>query len=169
MRQRLTMTAIALGVVAISGAFAWIGQSDGYANTHQRPAANEGPVLAVLEIYNRSDEGESRLHSDYNEFEATAYCVSGITYSGVAVRRGIVAADPEILPIGSVIEIQAGDYSGVYTVMDTGAVIKGRLIDIYMPEYEEAIQFGRQQVRVRIIRHGWQPGPSLPSGYTVAG
>lgn len=161
------MTAFTLSVMAITGTVVWLGQSDGYANTSQRPAADDASAVGVLEIYTRSDAGEAPLHNEFNEFEATAYCVSGITYSGVAVRRGIVAADPEILPIGSVIEIQAGDYSGVYTVMDTGAVIKGRLIDIYMPEYEEAIQFGRQKVRVRVIRHGWQP--DLAFGYTVAG
>jgi 3D (Asp-Asp-Asp) domain-containing protein len=95
--------------------------------------------------------------SSFEEFEATAYCDYGITYSGVLVQRGIVAADPKVLPIGSVIEIKAGDYSGIYTVMDTGGVIKGRIIDIYMPDYEEAIQFGRQKVGLRIIRKGWQP------------
>ena len=40
--------------------------------------------------------------SDYLQFEATAYCDYGITFSGVLVQRGIVAADPKILPIGSV-------------------------------------------------------------------
>lgn len=168
MRQKWMITAIALSVVATAGAIVWL-QSDGYARASQRSSIDKEPIVGILEISSRNDDSAPRLHDDYNEFEATAYCISGITFSGVAVRRGIVAADPEILPIGSVIEVQAGDYSGVYTVMDTGAVIKGRLIDIYMPGYEEAIQFGRQKVRVRIIRHGWQPDPSLPSGYTVAG
>ncbi len=105
----------------------------------------------------------------YEVFEATAYCDFGITYSGVLVHRGIVAADPRVLPIGSVIEVSAGDYSGIYTVMDTGGVVKGELIDIYMPDYEEAIQFGRQSVGVRVIRHGWQPDQLLGFEYTVAG
>ncbi len=60
------------------------------------------------------------------------------------VRRGIVAADPDILPIGSVIEVHAGRYSGIYTVMDTGDAVKGTIIDIYMPNHEEAIQFARR-------------------------
>ena len=94
---------------------------------------------------------------EFERFEATAYCVYGVTYSGVRVERGIVAADPSVLPIGSVIEVVADHYSGIYTVMDTGGLIKGRIIDIYMPDYEEAIQFGRQQVRLRILRKGWAP------------
>ena len=105
----------------------------------------------------------------YEVFEATAYCDFGITYSGVLVHRGIVAADPKVLPIGSVIEVSAGDYSGIYTVMDTRGVVKGEIIDIYMPDYEEAIQFGRQSVGVRVIRLGWQPRELPDVEYTVAG
>lgn len=107
--------------------------------------------------------------SEFEDFEATAYCIYGTTFSGVVVQRGIVAADPSILPIGSVIEVRAGKYSGIYTVMDTGAVIKGRIIDIYMPEYEEAIEFGRQQVQLRVLRHGWHPEESTDFNLSVAG
>src|SRR5204863_6622380 len=54
------------------------------------------------------------------EFEATAYSVTGTTASGMQTRRGIVAADPTVLPIGSRIRVHgAGAYSGAYMVMDT--------------------------------------------------
>jgi 3D (Asp-Asp-Asp) domain-containing protein len=106
---------------------------------------------------------------DYRRFEATAYCDYGITFSGVLVQRGIVAADPRILPIGSVIEVKAGEYSGIYTVMDTGGRVKGRIIDIYMPEYDEAIQFGRQPVALKVLRYGWQPEPAEGISYTETG
>ena len=99
----------------------------------------------------------AEVTAQVHNFEATAYCDHGITFSGVYVQRGIVAADPRILPIGSVIEVQAGDYSGIFSVLDTGRLIKGNIIDIFMPDYEEAIQFGRQQVTVKVIRLGWNP------------
>jgi 3D (Asp-Asp-Asp) domain-containing protein len=115
--------------------------------------------------------GDGAEPSEYAAFEATAYCDFGITYSGVLVRRGMVAADPRILPIGSVIEVVAGHYSGIYTVMDTGGVVKGRIIDIYLPDYEEAIQFGRQTVQVRVLRRGWHPdaAPDLEYSLSLAG
>ena len=103
---------------------------------------------------------------DYRRFEATAYCDYGITFSGVLVKRGIVAADPQILPIGSIIDVKAGDYSGIYMVMDTGGKVKGKIIDIYMPDYDEAIQFGRRPVVLKILRHGWLPDPDSGLGYT---
>ncbi len=90
-------------------------------------------------------------------FLATAYCLKGQTASGVLVRRGIIAADPKVLPLGSVVRLRAGKYSGIYTVMDTGSKIVGRRIDIYMPTRAEAMNFGSRSVTVEVIRHGWNP------------
>ncbi|MFQ3589729.1 MAG: 3D domain-containing protein [Chloracidobacterium sp.] len=85
-------------------------------------------------------------------FVATAYSLKGRTASGEYVRPGIVAADPRVLPLGSVVKVHAGQYSGVYHVKDTGGRIRGRHIDIYMPSTREAIRFGRRTVRVEVIR-----------------
>jgi 3D (Asp-Asp-Asp) domain-containing protein len=86
-----------------------------------------------------------------NDFNATAYCLQGRTASGHKVRPGIIAADPRVLPLGTVVHLQAGEYSGVYTVLDTGGAIKGRLIDVYVPTRKEALNFGRRQVKLRVI------------------
>ncbi len=90
-------------------------------------------------------------------FEATAYCRGTVTASGVQVRAGIAAGDPKILPIGSVIQVDgvAAPYHGIYTVLDTGPEIKGREIDIYMWNCDEAVKFGRQQIRITVLRSGW--------------
>lgn len=90
-------------------------------------------------------------------FLATAYCLKGQTASGVLVRRGIIAADPKILPLGSVVRLHAGSYSGIYTVMDTGGAIRGQRIDIFLPTRAEAIRFGSRKIKVEVIRHGWEP------------
>jgi len=66
--------------------------------------------------------GPTTLHN----FVATAYCVKGQTASGLKVRSGIIAADPRILPIGSIVRIVAGDQSGIYSVLDTGPLVTGR-------------------------------------------
>src|ERR1051325_11516710 len=81
------------------------------------------------------------------EFDATAYSVTGTTASGMQTRRGIVAADPTVLPLGSRIRVHgAGAYSGVYTVTDTGPGVNGREIDIFIPDGAEAVRFGRRRV-----------------------
>jgi 3D (Asp-Asp-Asp) domain-containing protein len=88
---------------------------------------------------------------------ATAYCQRGTTASGTRARTGIVAADPKLLPVGSVLQITNGSVAGIYTVMDTGADVKGRKIDIFIPDCARAIKFGLQSLRVRVLRRGWDP------------
>lgn len=89
------------------------------------------------------------------DFEATAYCDDGITKSGVPVAPGIVAADPTILPLGSLIQVKVAGYSGLYRVMDTGLLVKGNIIDIYISSEEEAIEFGRRKAKVTLLRYGF--------------
>jgi 3D (Asp-Asp-Asp) domain-containing protein len=98
------------------------------------------------------------------QFEATAYCKGTTTASGVGVRTGIAAADPKLLPVGSVLNISAGEpkYNGVYTVMDTGPSVQGRVLDLYMWSCHEALRFGRKQVDVTVLRLGWDPQASSP-------
>jgi 3D (Asp-Asp-Asp) domain-containing protein len=105
------------------------------------------------------DPRQVDLPEDFENFVATAYSISGTTSSGVQVNTGIVAADPKVLPLGSVIEIRVGSHAGIYTVLDTGGFIKGKRIDIYFPDYEEALEFGRRDVYVRVLRHGWSTSP----------
>ena len=90
-------------------------------------------------------------------FSATAYCKGTTTASGVGVRAGIAAADPSLLPVGSVINIAVGDnrYNGVYTVMDTGPKVQGRILDLYMWSCHEALRFGTEG------RAGDRPAPRL--------
>lgn len=82
-------------------------------------------------------------------YTATAYTTPGETASGKAAQAGLVAADPDLLPLGSRIRVSgAGKYSGVYTVADTGRKIQGREIDIYIPNNAEAKRFGKKRVKV---------------------
>lgn len=81
-------------------------------------------------------------------FSATAYCLSGKTAMGHGVRRGIIAADPRVLKLGSKITIDAGPWSGTYLVSDTGGAIKGKKLDIWVPNCSEARKFGRRSVQV---------------------
>ena len=81
-------------------------------------------------------------------FSATAYCFSGRTSMGHGVRRGLVAADPRVLPLGSRIFVNAGSWSGMYLVSDTGGAIKGKRLDIWVPSCGEARRFGRRSVQV---------------------
>ena len=98
-------------------------------------------------------------------FHATAYCKGTTTASGTTVRTGIAAADPLLLPVGSVIQVDSLSprYNGIYTVMDTGPAVQGREIDIYMWNCSEALDFGRRSIAINVLRLGWNPKASAPA------
>jgi len=88
-------------------------------------------------------------------FIATAYCTTGITASGVPVSRGIAAADPALLPLGTVIRVTgAAPYDGTYRVLDTGALVRQRHVDLFIPDCAAAREFGRRSVHVVVVRRG---------------
>jgi 3D (Asp-Asp-Asp) domain-containing protein len=97
-------------------------------------------------------------------FTATAYCKGTTTASGVNVRTGIAAADPDILPVGSVIQVDRlpERHNGIYTIMDTGPQVQGRHIDIYMWSCHEALELGRKSIQITVLRLGWNPRASAP-------
>ena len=84
-------------------------------------------------------------------FVATAYCLTGRTAMGGGVRRGVIAADPRVLKLGSKVLLGAGSYTGQYTVADTGGGVKGRRIDIWVPSCSEARRFGRRTVTIGVL------------------
>ncbi len=94
-------------------------------------------------------------------FIATAYSTEGTGASGKWSHPGTVAADRKILPLNSRIRVYgAGQYSGEYTVEDTGGKVDGHHIDLYMPSHAEAKAFGRQRVKVVVLSYGDdQPRP----------
>ena len=87
-------------------------------------------------------------------YTATAYSLRGRTASGRLVSRGLIAADPRILPLGTRVRVDAGNLSGEYLVADTGGAVKGRRIDIWTPTSGEAMRFGRRAVKLTVLSFG---------------
>jgi len=94
---------------------------------------------------------ESEASSPFVTYTATAYSLRGRTASGRMVSRGIIAADRRVLPIGTRVRLQAGSYSGEYLVADTGGAVRGRKIDIWVPNTSEAMRFGRRPVKLTVL------------------
>ncbi len=91
-------------------------------------------------------------------YVATAYSLRGRTASGRMVSRGLIAADPRVLPLGSRVRLEHPGYTGEYLVADTGGMIKGRRIDIWIPSTREAMRFGRRTVKLTVLSLGGSRG-----------
>lgn len=102
----------------------------------------EDKKLVKKTVSSKAISGRSR------SFSATAYCLKGRTAMGHSVRRGLIAADPRVLKLGSRVNLGAGAYSGEYLVSDTGGRIKGNKIDIWMASCAEARRFGRRTITI---------------------
>jgi 3D (Asp-Asp-Asp) domain-containing protein len=94
-------------------------------------------------------------------FTATAYSLRGRTASGRFVTRGLIAADRRVLPLGTRVRIEAGTYSGEYLVADTGGAVRGRKIDIWVPNTGEAMKFGRRPIKLTVLTRT-RPRTSAP-------
>lgn len=62
--------------------------------------------------------------------------------------------DTSIFPMYSIVRIDTKESTLHAIVLDRGGVIKGHKMDLLVSTYEEAVQFGRQNVTVTILREG---------------
>ena len=81
--------------------------------------------------------------------EATAYTHTGNrTFTGIWPHEGVVAVDPRVIPLGTRMFIEGYGYA---TAADTGGVIRGNKIDVFMDTREKAINWGRRHVKIYIL------------------
>lgn len=109
----------------------------------------------------RAEDASALIASQ--SFVATAYSLRGRTASGRMVARGLIAADRKVLPLGTRVRLEAGSYSGEYVVADTGGLVRGKKIDIWMPSSGEAIRFGRRKVKLTVISYGGRRAAVRPA------
>ena len=86
---------------------------------------------------------------------ATAYyagggglCGDGITATGLRAAYGIVAVDPRVIPLGTKLYIPG---YGPALAADTGGLIKGNRIDLVLNSREQALRWGRREVKVYVV------------------
>lgn len=94
------------------------------------------------------------------EVKATAYAPGAHdneqwgdkTFLGTTVRPGIIAVDPNIIPLGSRVYIKYPDGTGHYaTAEDTGGAIKGNRIDVAVSSVDKAYDFGIKNAKVYVV------------------
>lgn len=73
---------------------------------------------------------------------------NGRTATGILARRGVVAVDPRVIPLGTRLYVEG---YGPAVAADTGGAIKGNRIDLCFDSVAEADDFGVQSVRVYVL------------------
>ena len=113
--------------------------------TYRTLSGGEAPP--VIETPASRGGGRSLLvsASAYSRFDPG---LSNHTASGTLVRKGVIAVDPAVIPMGTRVFIPG---YGEAVAEDIGSAIRGNMIDIAFETAEEAIQFGRKTIEIFIM------------------
>lgn len=120
--------------------------------TAKNNASNSSGTLNSTSSSQPSSDGK---YKKTLSMEATAYSGGTLTAMGLKPVRdpgGIstIAVDPSVIPLGSKVYIPGYGYA---IASDTGGVIKGNIIDLYMNSHDECTSWGRRQVTLHIVAY----------------
>ena len=132
-------------------------------------AIQRDAVVAYGELVERMDaEAEARqaqaeayeaigAYRYVGECKISAYCCEpyahicgdgdGLTATGIPATPGVVAVDPEVIPLGSTVIIDGQ----AYLAADTGGAVQGLHVDVAMATHQEADAFGVRSADVWIM------------------
>ena len=101
----------------------------------------------------KNSNGEPSKYSKVLTVEATAYSSQdpgngNYTATGSRLKKGIVSVDPRLIPLGTKLYVEGYGYA---VADDVGGAIKGHRIDLAYDSRSEALQFGRQTVKVYVL------------------
>jgi 3D (Asp-Asp-Asp) domain-containing protein len=98
-------------------------------------------------------------------FETTAYEASARscgrwaqfhkTYTGITPHRGIIAVDPRVIKLHSLLYVEGYGYG---YAEDRGGAIQGYKLDVFMPTVKECMKWGRRKTKVWVIQSGLRRG-----------
>lgn len=71
----------------------------------------------------------------------------GLTATGLPVTPGVVAVDPEVIPLGSTVIIDGQ----AYLAADTGGAVRGNHVDIAVATHQEALELGTRTAEVWVV------------------
>lgn len=142
---------------------------------NEKLTEKENEILNLKEKLNETENENRKLKEELEKYKnlrklnivATAYdafcdtgCI-GVTATGYDVSNTVykdgyrvVAVDPNVIPLGSLVYIESDKMNFVGIADDTGGDIKGNRIDILMENKDKAYDFGRRNVKVTVLKEG---------------
>ena len=135
-------------------------------------AIQRDAVIAYGELVERVDAETTARQAQAEAYEAigayqyigectvTYYCCEayehvcgdgdGLTATGLPVTPGVVAVDPEVIPLGSTVIIDGQ----AYLAADTGGTVRGNHVDIAVATHQEALELGTRTAEVWVVADG---------------
>ncbi len=110
------------------------------------PAQSESAGSGAAALTVAGDPGMPRPGGQLT-VDAVAYSLPVFTASGLPVGKGVVAVDPSVIPLGTRMFVPG---YGPAIAADVGTAIKGLIIDLWFPTYEQAVAWGRRTVTITI-------------------
>lgn len=106
---------------------------------------------AEIEIRQESSRGGRTFNGleEIGVFQVTAYHDKGLTKSGVPAGPGSIAVDPSVIPLGTKLYVEG---YGFGKAVDTGRLVKGQIVDVWMEQRKDCIDWGRQTRIVYIMK-----------------
>lgn len=103
---------------------------------------NDGFVESDL-----SKKAKATTHPRTIRVKAYAYSGGGTTASGKKAAKGVIAVDPRVIRLGTKVYVPGYGYA---TAADTGGMIKGNVIDVYMNKNSDCIKWGVRYITIKV-------------------
>ena len=133
-------------IIEYGTAVSYVESSDRIAEVHPNEDGAGGYLVFT--------SGATMTYTSVDTYNATAYDIHGITATGYKTEVGVVAVDPKVIPYGTRMFIQTPSGSWVYgmaVARDCGGAIKGKIIDLWFPDYATCAKWGRRDITVYFL------------------
>lgn len=123
---------------------------DTFKDTTSRIVYQGGADYKADQVDDLVEEGTmAMLGTGYSSHpKSTAPFDDGVTALGMPAGYGVVAVDPQVIPLGTRLYVEGYGYA---IAADVGGGINGRQIDLCFDSHRDALHFGRQWVKVHIL------------------
>ena len=162
-RFKIGLFTITLGMVLVGASFALADDKAVAEGIILPEELNETTAILTPSVAIAENEPATQPE-EWIDAVATAYCPcelccgkwalnrpDGIVYtaSGAIAEEGVtIAADWSVYSPGTILYIEG---IGERTVQDRGGAISGQKIDVFFNNHEDALHFGRQEIRIKVI------------------
>ncbi|MDQ0216208.1 uncharacterized protein YabE (DUF348 family) [Oikeobacillus pervagus] len=111
-----------------------------------------GTKVMTAQVSRGPSESGREMHVTATAYTAHCNGCSGVTATGINLRANpnlkVIAVDPNVIPLGTKVYVEGYGYA---VAGDTGGAIKGNRIDVFVPSKDQARNWGRKSVKIRIL------------------